>query len=280
MTSVLKPVFQYKVKPNKKLGQNFLTDPSTSKMIIEKAELPPEDAILEIGPGLGGLTFSIASKVKKVYAVEKDTKLINILDRQIIEKKVSNIELINADILRFDINSLYKNGKKITVIGNLPYKISSQIIVKLINNRSIIRKAVIMLQKETVQRLLAPPKTKNYGRLTAMLNYCGVITKLCNVEPHLFYPKPKVDSAVIKIDFFVSPTLKALNEKFLFTVIKAGFAQRRKNLKNTLTKSGVLDIEPEICIKALKDAEIDPIRRGETLTIEEFVRLSDKLFLT
>ena len=215
MTSVLKPIFQYKVKPNKNLGQNFLTDPSTANMIIKKAELLPQDTILEIGPGLGGLTFPIASTVKKVYAVEKDTKLINILNHQIIKKGFSNIELINNDILYFDINSLCKNKQKIIVIGNLPYKISSQIIVKLINNRDIIKKAVIMLQKETVQRLLAKPKTKDYGRLTAMLNYCSKTTKLCNVDSHLFYPKPKVDSAIIKIDFLKNYPIKAADEKLL-----------------------------------------------------------------
>ena len=259
------------------MGQNFLSDPSISENIISKAHLSAEEVVLEIGAGLGALTTVLAPLVKQVYAVEKDRQLIDLLKTELLTKRISNCEVIAANILQMDLHALAaKAGGKFTVLGNLPYGISSQILVKLIQSRSVIDRAVLMFQRELAQRITAQPGGRNYGRITAMLRYCADTRTLVNVKASVFYPPPKVDSSVIETRFKSTAMYGPHDEAMLFAVIKAAFGNRRKTLKNALVASG-LRIDSGTALEALTSAGIDPSRRAETLGPEEFVSLEISL---
>ena len=275
MTSPRILLAAYNLHPKKQLGQNFLSDPSTAKMIATLSGITSEDVVLEIGAGLGALTIPIAQTAKKVYAIEKDRWLIDLLKTEILVNRLSNVELMEVNILEFDINRLAKNvGHKILIIGNLPYNISSQIIVKLIKSRSAVTRAVFMFQKELARRITAQPGCKDYGRLTVMLGYYAKIKKLADVKAHQFFPKPKVDSELLEIRFFETIKCPVNNEALLFKVIKGAFGQRRKTLKNALAGSE-LDIDAKTAQNVLDKAGIDSSLRAETLTISQFVTLSN-----
>ncbi|MDI6688552.1 MAG: 16S rRNA (adenine(1518)-N(6)/adenine(1519)-N(6))-dimethyltransferase RsmA [Desulfobacterales bacterium] len=261
--------------PKKQLGQNFLSDPSTAKMIAGLAKITPEDVILEIGAGLGALTIPIARAAKKVYAVEKDSQLTGLLKTELLANRLSNVELIEEDILKFDIMKLAKNeGRRILVMGNLPYNISSQIIIKLIESRAAVIKAVLMFQKELAMRIIAQPGGKDYGRLAVMLGYCAKIKKLADVKAHQFFPKPKVDSQILEIKFLETVKYRAKDEAFFFKVVKAAFGQRRKTLRNALAGSE-MNIDTKTAQNMLDKTGIDSSLRAEALTISQFVTLSN-----
>jgi 16S rRNA (adenine1518-N6/adenine1519-N6)-dimethyltransferase len=267
----------WNLRPKKNMGQNFLSDPSTAETIIARAHLSPEDVVLEIGAGLGALTTVLARVVKKVYAVEKDRQLIELLKPELHANRISNCEIIEKNILKMDLHAITDpTGKKITVIGNLPYGISSQILIKLIESRSAIERTVLMFQKELAQRITAQPGGRDYGRITAMLRYCADIRILANIKASVFYPPPKVDSTVIETRFKSTAKYGPHDEAMLFAVIKAAFGNRRKTLKNALAASG-LGIESQTALEALKSAGIDPYRRAETLKPAEFVSLEISL---
>ena len=277
MTSPKILLAAHNIHPKKQLGQNFIVDPSFTGMIVKRAGILPEDIILEIGAGLGALTIPLARRAKKVFAVEKDRQIIPILNTEILVSGLTNISIIEKDILSVEIKALVENmGGKIVVMGNLPYNISSQILVQLIRSREGISRAVLMFQKELAQRITAEAGCKDYGRLTVMLRYCSDIKKLADAKASLFFPKPKVDSQIIELKFKKEIDHKAADESFLFKVIKAGFGNRRKTLKNALAASE-LNIDPNTAKGVLEKSGIDPIRRAETLTVEEFVKLSNNL---
>jgi len=259
------------------MGQNFLSDPSTAETIISRAHLSSEDVVLEIGAGLGALTTVLARVVKKVYAVEKDRQLIELLKTELLANRISNCEIIVKNILQMDLHAITDTiGKKITVIGNLPYGISSQILIKLIQSRNAIERTVLMFQKELAQRITAQPGGRDYGRITAMLRYCADIRILANIKASVFYPPPKVDSTVIETRFKSTAMYGPHDEAMLFAVIKAAFGNRRKTLKNALAASG-LCIDSQTALEALKSAGIDSSRRAETLKPVEFVSLEISL---
>ena len=277
MTSPKILLAAHNIHPKKQLGQNFIVDPSFTEMIVKRAGILPEDIILEIGAGLGALTIPLARRAKKVFAVEKDRQIIPILNTEILVSGLTNISIIEKDILSVEIKALVENMVgKIVVMGNLPYNISSQILVQLIRSREGISRAVLMFQKELAQRITAEAGCKDYGRLTVMLRYCSDIKKLADAKASLFFPKPKVDSQIIELKFKKEIDHKAADEPFLFKVIKAGFGNRRKTLKNALAASE-LNIDPNTAKGVLEKSGIDPIRRAETLTVEEFVKLSNNL---
>lgn len=266
-----------KLRPKKQLGQNFIVDQGFTEMIVKRSGILPEDIILEIGAGLGALTIPLARRAKKVFAVEKDRQIIPILNMEILVHGLTNIIIIEKDILSVDITALVEDmGGKIVVMGNLPYNISSQILVHLIRSREGIHRAVLMFQKELAQRITAETGCKDYGRLTVMLRYCSNIKKLIDAKASLFFPKPKVDSEILQLKFKKDIDYKAVDESFLFKVIKAGFGNRRKTLKNALAASE-LNIDPNTARKVLETSGIDPVRRAETLTVKEFVTLSNTL---
>ena len=276
MTSPRILLAAWQMHARKQLGQHFLENSATSAMIVSRSGVMPEDVVIEIGAGLGALTIPVAMAAKKVYAVEKDSKIISLLKTELVLNSLFNVVLIEKDILKINIEKLAEEAnRKIIVLGNLPYNISSQVLVKLIKVRSTVSRAVLMFQKELAQRITAQPGCKKYGRLTVMLNYCADVKKIATIQASQFFPKPKVDSMVLEIIF--KDNLKySDDEKFLYSVIKAAFGQRRKNLKNALTGSE-LHIAAETAKHALENAGIDPIRRAETLSVEEFVRLSNRL---
>lgn len=277
MTSPRTLLKAWNLTPKKGLGQNFLSNPSTAETIVTSANLSSEAVVLEIGAGLGALTIVLARTVKKVYAVEKDRQLIELLKTELLTKRISNCEIIANNILQMDLLGIADlAGGKVTVVGNLPYGISSQILIKLIQSRNAIDRAILMFQKELAQRIIAQPGGRNYGRITAMLRYCADIRTLLNIKASVFYPPPKVDSSVIEARFKSTTIHGPHDETMLFAVIKAAFGNRRKTLKNALAASG-LRINSQTALQALKSAGIDPSRRAETLAPEEFVSLEVSL---
>jgi 16S rRNA (adenine1518-N6/adenine1519-N6)-dimethyltransferase len=277
MTSPRILLAAHNIRPKKQLGQNFIIDPAFTEKIVKRAGILPEDIILEIGAGLGALTIPVARRAHKVVAIEKDRQIIPILNMEILVSGLINISIIEKDILSVDINALVEDmGGKIVVMGNLPYNISSQILVRLIRSREGISRAVLMFQKELAQRITADAGCKDYGRLTVMLRYCSDIRKLLDAKASLFFPKPKVDSEILELKFKKEINHKADDELFFFKVIKSGFGNRRKTLRNALAASE-LNIDPDTAKRVLEKSGIDPIRRAETLTVEEFVKLSNNL---
>jgi len=268
----------HNIRPKKQLGQNFIIDPAFTKMIVNRSGISPEDVVLEIGAGLGALTIPLARKAKKVFAVERDRQIIDILKTEILASGLSNTVIIEKNILTVDIEVLAENiGRKIVVMGNLPYNISSQILVQLIKSRKMVNRAILMFQKEMAQRISAQPDCKDYGRLSVMLRYCSNIKKLADARASLFYPKPKVDSEILELRFKSKAVHPVRDEAFFFRVIKAAFGNRRKTLKNALAASE-LDIDANTAAHILERSGIDPVRRAETLNTAEFVKLSNLLY--
>ena len=265
------------LKPNKRLGQHFLVDRNIITQIIEKAGLDKSDDVLEIGPGLGAMTIPMAGVVNRIIAVEKDSRLSDYLSKRLEEMHIENVTIINNDILKTDIMDLAGGSKnKLKVVGNLPYNISSPFLEKLISNKKYFSKAFLMLQYEFARRLASDSGTKDYGALTVMTRYEANITELLRVSRDVFYPKPKVGSMVIAIDLEMPHPVRARNEKIFNLVVRGAFAQRRKTIKNSL-KVISNHFEPDKISEALDICDIDPLRRAETISLDEFLCLSDTL---
>jgi 16S rRNA (adenine1518-N6/adenine1519-N6)-dimethyltransferase len=261
----------------KRLGQNFLTNPAVAEQIVAAAAIESHDAVLEIGAGLGALTIPAARRADTVLAVDKDPRLFDLLRRELAAQGIANVQLIEADFLELDLaDHLPAGSGALVVIGNLPYNISSQIIVRLIRTRRFIRRAVLMLQKEMADRLLAPPGSRDFGRLSVMLQYCADLRQVITVDAAQFFPRPRVSSAVIAVRFREWRQGAAVNEDLLFNVVKAAFGQRRKTLRNAL-RGSFLDLPPALIDRWLQAVAVDPRRRAETLSVEEFVRLGNWL---
>ena len=277
MTSPKALLKAWNLRPQKKLGQHFLVDPSTSETIIRRSKITSNDTVVEIGAGLGALTIPLAKVAGHVYAVEVDSRLTQLLKTELLVHKLTNVKIIEKSILRVDIHSLaQKPDRPLIVMGNLPYNISSQVLIQLIHARSIVKRAILMFQKELARRITASPGNKEYGRLTVMLSYCAEIRSIATLAASLFYPAPKVDSEVVEIDFNILRQYPSHDESMLFQVIKAAFGNRRKTLKNALAISG-RHIDPRIARQALDAAGIDPTRRAETLNVSEFISLQISL---
>lgn len=268
---------RYNLRPNKRLGQHFLVDSRPLYAMLQAAELLPEDGVLEIGPGLGVLTRELCSRAGKVVAVEKDRQLIPILED--LTRDFKNICILDADVLKLDMEELREEhfGGSFKVVANLPYYITSPIIMKIIENRHLIPLAVLMVQKEVAQRLVASPGSKDYGILTIAVNMYAEVKLVCNVGKSSFLPPPKVESAVVKILLRQKPRVE-VDEELFFKVVEAAFGERRKTLKNSLSRRlDIPGIDPEVIAKALEVTGIDPMRRGETLSIEEYAQLLEAL---
>jgi 16S rRNA (adenine1518-N6/adenine1519-N6)-dimethyltransferase len=266
---------------SRSLGQNFLTDKNIIDKIVEAPEIGPRDLVIEIGPGIGVLTAEAAKRAAKVVAVEIDRKLIPILKETLAE--FDNIEILNQDILKTDIHEILEqnreyNGQKmegVKIIGNLPYYITTPIIMKILEEGVPADSITIMMQKEVADRLKAPPGSRTYGAISAAVAYYCRVDHVANVPKEVFIPQPKVDSAVLKLSLRKKKPLELTNEKLFFQCIKAGFGQRRKTLLNSLT--GVGGYTKEQVESALSEAGIDSKRRAETLGIEEFGRIANAL---
>ena len=277
MTSPSLLLKAWQMRPRKSMGQHFLADHNVAEMIVRRGEFDQQDTILEIGAGLGALTLPLAYRSKHVLAVEPDKKLAALLKTELLAGGVSNVTIIEKDILSCDIEAMASaSNVPIKVVGNLPYHISSQVLIHLVRFRKRIDRAVLMFQKEVAERLLANPGTKAYGRLSVLIQYCAFVEPLVQVGASSFYPKPKVDSKVVGITFLNSAPFPATDEDFLFEIVRAAFGKRRKQLKNALIGSD-LWFEEDRILMALERAKIDPKRRAETLNVEEFVALANVL---
>ncbi|MDY5770535.1 MAG: 16S rRNA (adenine(1518)-N(6)/adenine(1519)-N(6))-dimethyltransferase RsmA [Anaerovoracaceae bacterium] len=270
---------KYGFRLSKSLGQNFLTDKNIIDEIIESAQIGPEDLVMEIGPGMGVITMEAAEKAKKVIAVEIDKNLIPILKETL--KDYDNVEIINKDILKTDVNGLIDGCKEkfagVKILGNLPYYITTPIIMKLLEDGVKADSITIMMQKEVADRIKALPGTKAYGALSVAVQYYCTAEAVVNVPKEVFMPQPKVDSTVLRLCIRKEKPVILEDRDMFFRCVKAGFGQRRKTLLNSLM--GIDNITKDIVRDALEKAGIDPSRRAETLNLEEFAKLSNEVFL-
>ena len=264
----------------KKFGQNFLISPQVPVNIAEAAVglLPERRGILEIGPGIGTLTRELSGRADKVVALEIDSSLIPVLDETLAD--CPNVTVINNDVLKTDLSELIErefisDGLSAAVAANLPYYITTPIIMKLVESKLPLESITVMIQKEVAARLVAPPGDPEYGAITASLSYYGRVERLFNVPAGCFIPAPKVDSTVIRINLFKTPPVSVKDEKTLFKVIRGAFAQRRKTLSNSLCT----EFPKAEVIRAISDAGLPADIRGERLSLEDFARLSDLLWI-
>jgi len=277
MTTPKEIINKYEIKPRKKLGQSFLLDGNIIRKIAAAADISTDDIVIEIGSGIGVLTEDLARIAGKVIAVEIDPKLVEVLKEKLAG--YDNVEIYAGDILKYDFKALSKKYKsKVKVIGNVPYNISSPLIFHLLSFRSVIDGFILMLQKEVVQRLVAVPNNKSYGVPSVLLQMFASVEKIFDVPASCFYPRPKVESAVIRGAFLDKPLMELADANFFTQLVKASFAQRRKMLINNLKNSKLLaDFEEEKIKEVLTSAGIDGKRRGETLSVMEFGKLSNML---
>lgn len=262
---------------SKKFGQNFLVDESVLEKIIEGSELSKEDCVLEIGPGMGVMTQLLSEKAVKVLAVEIDRNLIPILKVTLFG--CSNVVLINDDIMQLDLKKTFEEhfgNKPVKVVANLPYYITTPILMKLLEEDLNLSSITIMVQKEVGERLSAEPGSKAYGAITVAVQYHSVPNKLMIVPSEAFVPQPEVESMVIRLDIRETPPVAVRDEKLFFAVVKAAFGQRRKTLLNALS-SGNFRISKDGIKEILDKVGIDENRRGETLSLEEFAAIADEI---
>ncbi len=278
----IKEIFKKRgLQPNRGMGQNFLVDRNVAEKIVAAAGLSSHDLVVEIGPGLGALTVPAARHAAKVIAVEIDTGLAGAL--QEIVGNTPNVDVVVGDALEVDFDRLVseksggvfgQGGKKYVVLGNLPYYITTPLLMRLLTSGFNISVLVVMIQLEVAQRLAAGPGGKDYGSLSVAVQYYTEPAFLFRVPAHLFYPAPAVDSAVMRLMVRDTPAVLVGDEKIFFRVVRAAFAHRRKTLQNSLLAAG-LGGDKNYWHKILAEAGIDPGRRGETLSLEEFARLAD-----
>ena len=269
---------KYKIKANKSLGQNFLIDDTVIQDIVEGARITEEDLVIEIGPGLGSMTALLVEKAKKVICVELDKRMIEILQDRFIA--YNNIDIINEDVLKLDLNKIIEEEKKtnqikdVKIVANLPYYITTPIIMKLLESNLDIKSITVMIQKEVAERLIEVPSGKNTGAITYTVYYYCNSTKIREVENTSFIPMPEVTSEVINLELRDKPPIQVENKKVFFNIIKSAYMQRRKTLLNALVNTGVFKSKEE-GLEVLKELNLREDIRAENLTIEDFAGLSN-----
>ena len=269
---------KYKFNFQKKFGQNFLVDAHVLNKIIKGAQVTKEDMVLEIGPGIGTMTQYLAESAGKVIAVEIDRNLIPILSETL--SGYENVRIINEDVLKVDIRELAERengGRPIKVVANLPYYITTPIIMGLFESHVPVESITVMVQKEVAQRMQTGPGNKNYGALSLAVQFYAKPYIVANVPPNCFMPRPKVGSAVIRLTRHEKPPVDVADEKLMFDIIRAAFNQRRKTLYNALRNSGKFESSDEMIADAIAQLGKGAGVRGETLTLEEFARLSNDI---
>lgn len=265
----------YSIKPRKRLGQSFLVEQESIKQIAAIANVQENDIIVEIGAGIGVLTEYLAQNAAKIIAVELDNHLVTVLEDRL--SKYKNIEIFQGNILHFDFRSIADaEHQKIKVVGNIPYNISSPLLFYLLSFKDIINSFILMMQKELVERLVASPGGKSYGVPSVILQMFASVEKVLNIPSSYFYPRPKVDSSVMRGLFLDKPVVELKDEDFFIKLVRDSFAQRRKMLINNLKQSKLMYGNEESLLKeALLLSDIDGQRRAETLSVEEFGNLSN-----
>ena len=267
---------KYNFRFQKKFGQNFLIDSRVLDKIIRAADITPEDFVLEIGPGIGTMTQYLCEHARAVTAVEIDRNLIPILEETL--GGYHNAEIICQDILKMDLARLAEekhSGSPIKVVANLPYYITTPIIMGLFESHMPVESVTVMVQKEVAERMQAAPGSKDYGALSLAVQYYSLPEIVANVPPHSFIPRPKVGSCVIRLAKRPTPPLPVEDEKLLFSMIRASFQQRRKTLANGLQNAPDLSISKELAIRTLESLGLNPNIRGEALSLEQFITLSN-----
>ena len=261
---------------SKSLGQNFLIDEGVLDKIVTAANIDKNTCALEIGPGAGTLTRLLAERAKKAVAIEIDSALIPVLSESMAE--FDNFTLIHKDVMEVDLAQLTSEifGKdSFSVVANLPYYITTPIVMGLLESNLPVNTMTLMVQKEVADRIIASPGTKDYGALSVAVQYYTKPSTVCKAEPHCFMPQPKVDSTVIKLDVLPNPSVQVKDEKKFFKIVKSAFGQRRKTLMNALSKSPHIAIEKSVVESALTTMGLDLAIRGERLTVEQFAELSN-----
>lgn len=269
---------KYQFSFQKKFGQNFLIDTHVLDKIISSAEITKDDFVLEIGPGIGTMTQYLASAAREVVAVEIDKALIPILSDTL--SGFDNVTIINNDVLKVDIGALaqeHNNGRPIKVVANLPYYITTPIIMGLFESHVPIESITVMVQKEVAERMQVGPGTKDYGALSLAVQYYAKPYIVANVPPNCFMPRPKVASAVIRLERHKEPPISVVDEKLMFKIIRASFNQRRKTLANGLNNSPEIHLPKDVITEAIEELGKGAGVRGEVLTLQEFATLSDNI---
>lgn len=268
---------KYNFAFQKKFGQNFLIDTHVLEKIVSAAGITKDDCVLEIGPGIGTMTQYLCESAGKVIAVEIDRALIPILENDTL-KDYDNVKIINEDVLKLDLNRLVEEengGRPIKVVANLPYYITTPIVMGLLEKKVPIANITVMVQKEVAERMQAGPGTKDYGALSLAVQYYADAYIAAFVPPNCFMPRPNVGSAVIRLTLHDDKPVKVTDEKLMFRLIRASFNQRRKTLQNGLNNSEELSFAKEQIAQAIEQAGFSPTIRGEALTLADFARLSD-----
>lgn len=263
----------------KGFGQNFLIDTNVLDNIADAAGITSEDTVLEIGPGFGSLTQTVAERAKKVISLEIDTKLIPILNETLAD--YNNIEIINKDVLKCDIDELSReknDGKPFKVVANLPYYITTPIIMDMLEKHSAVTSMTVMVQKEVAERMQAGPKSSDYGALSVAVQFYADTNIDMIVQPSCFMPRPKVASAVITLKLRDKPSVDVKDKKLFFHIVKCAFGQRRKTLLNTLCNQGNFNMTKEEIGEVIRSAGLDERIRGEAMSLQEFGILSDKFY--
>lgn len=276
--STIDMIQKHQFRFRKQFGQNFLIDPHVLEKIVTAAEVGEDDVVLEIGPGIGTLTQHLAHRAKRVIAVEIDRDLIPILQETM--ENYPNVRLIHADVLKIDIHEIVRqecDGRPIKIVANLPYYITTPIIMGLFEKHVPIRSMTVMVQKEVALRMQASPGGKDYGALSLAVQYYAKPYLAANVPAHCFMPRPKVGSAVIRLTCHDTPPVGVESETMLFSLIRAAFHQRRKTLVNGMSHYPELQLTKEEAAQCVAQAGLPATVRGETLSLEQFAKLSDVL---
>ena len=266
-------VKKYNFKFSKSLGQNFLIDDSVPRDIVSGAEVCKYDSVIEIGPGVGTLTAQLLNTAKRVVAIELDNDLIPILSQELGDNP--NFTLIHNDALKVDFNEIIGDEQSVKLVANLPYYVTTPIIVKLLKEKYNFKSLTIMIQKEVAERMAAEPGNKDYGALSLLVQYYCNTEIVRKVPPACFIPRPKVDSIVIRLEKLDNPRVEVQNEKLFFDIIRNAFNMRRKTLWNGVKNIG---LPKEKLEESFSEANVDAKRRGETLSIEEFAALADAIY--
>lgn len=270
---------KYDLMPRKKFGQNFLIDTHVIGKIIDAAEITEDDCVLEIGPGIGTMTRHLCDRARRVIAVEIDRDLVKILREDILKDK-DNLSIINEDILKVDVRKIAEEeneGRPLKVVANLPYYITTPIIMGLFENHVPMKSLTLMVQKEVAQRMCAKPGTKDYGALTVAVSYYSECYLAANVPCNCFMPRPDVMSAVVRLSVLPKPPVEVKDPDRMFAIVKAAFGQRRKTLQNALMNAQGVSCTKEEVAAALEGMGLAPLARGEVLSLKEFAALSDIL---
>lgn len=267
---------KYEFNFKKNFGQNFLVDERVLDKIVNAADINENDLVIEVGPGIGTLTQAMAKRAGKVVSVEIDKTLVPILGELLVD--FDNIEIINNDILKVDINEIIARhpGMKVKMAANLPYNITTPIIMGILEKHIPMESITVMIQKEVAYRMNAKPSTKDYGSLSLVTQYYCEPYLVANVPQNCFMPRPNVDSAVIRLDILKEPSVKVKDEKFMFDFIKAGFSQRRKTLVNCIFSSGLVNLSKVEIGGILNELGYDERVRGESLGLLDYAKLSER----